>query len=162
MIRNPLSRLLLSGLLTGLTDGCFACVQSVFFYDSTVTRLWQGVASVLLGKEALEGGTRTALIGVLMHFGVAFAWSAVFLLLAQRSAWIRRVLGSRFGALKIASWYGPLVWSVMSLVVIPVLAHRPPSVSLRWLYQLIGHIPFVGLPIAWSIGTGVAREGRPA
>lgn len=156
MIQDPWSRLLRAGLLTGIIDGLFASVQAVL-NGSTLTRLWQGVASVLLGKEALEGGTTTALIGVLMHFGVAFAWSAVFLLLASRSAWIRRVLASPYGVLKIAAVYGPFIWMVMSLVVIPVLVHRPPTVNPRWLVQLIGHFPFVGLPIVAMIG---GREAR--
>jgi hypothetical protein len=161
VIRDPLSRLVRAGLLTGVVDGLFASVLSVGFYDSTVARLFQGVASTLLGREALEGGTRTALIGVLMHFGVAFGWSAVFLLLAMRSAWIRRVLRSPYGAVKVASVYGPLIWLVMTLVVIPLLLQRPPRINTRWLVQLIGHIPFVGLPIAGSIGSGVLPPVKP-
>lgn len=155
MIRNPLSRLLRAGLLTGVTDGLFSSVLAAFFYGSTVTRLWQGVASVLLGEEAIGGGTGPALIGVLMHFGVAFGWSAVFLFLAMKSAWIRRVLASRYGVVKVAAVYGPLIWMVMSLVVIPVLLHRPPNVDFRWWVQLIGHFPFVGLPIVAMIGGGL-------
>lgn len=163
MNRDTLSRLVQAGLLTGITDGLFSSVLSVFFYDSTVTRLFQGVASTLLGREeALDGGTRTALIGVLMHFGVAFAWSAVFLFVLMRSAWVRRVLASPFGASKIASWYGPLVWLVMSLAVIPLLVHRPPTFDARWLVQLIGHFPFVGLPIAATAKTALtARSPHP-
>lgn len=157
MIRDPLARLVRAGLLTGVTDGLFAIVLSVAFYGSTVTRLFQGVASTLLGREAYDGGTPTALIGVLMHFGVAFGWSAVFLLLVLRSPRIRRVLTSRYGAVKIALVYGPFIWLVMSLVVIPLLLHRPPTINARWWIQLIGHIPFVGLPIAAAIGSGVSR-----
>lgn len=152
MTRDSLSRLVRAGLLTGVTDGLFACVLSVGFYGSTVTRLWQGVASTLLGKAAFDGGTATALVGVLMHFGVAFAWSAVFLALYERSAGLRRLLGSRRGVIAVAALYGPFVWLVMSLVVIPLLLHRPPSITTRWLVQLIGHVPFVGLPIVASIG----------
>lgn len=159
MIRDPLSRLVRAGLLTSVIDGLFASVLSVVFYDSTVTRLFQNVASTLLGPEALEGGTRTALIGVLMHFGVAFGWSTVFLLLAMRSASIRRVLASPYGAVKVAAWYGPLIWLVMSLVVVPLLLQRPPRINIRWWVQLIGHFPFVGLPIVASIGSGVSRAG---
>lgn len=157
MTKGPLSRLVRAGLLTGLIDGLFASVQS-FLSGSTVTQLFQRVASTLLGPEAFEGGTRTALIGVLMHFGVAFFWSAVFLLLVRRSAWIRRVLASPYGAVKIASWYGPLIWLVMSLIVIPLLVQRPPTISARWWVQLIGHFPFVGLPIAAMLGSGPSRR----
>ena len=157
MTRDNLARLVRAGLLTGITDGLFSSVLSVAFYDSTVTRLFQNVASVLLGKEALEGGTTTALIGVLMHFGVAFGWSAIFLLLVTRSARLRRVLESPLGAFKVASVYGPFIWLVMSLVVIPLLLKRPPTINVRWLVQLIGHIPFVGLPIAASFRRGASR-----
>lgn len=154
MTRDSLFRLVRAGLLTGILDGLFSSVLSVAFYDSTVTRLFQGVASTLLGREAFDGGTATALIGVLMHLGVAFGWSAVFLLLARRSSWIRRVLGSPSGVVKVASVYGPFIWLVMSLVVIPLLVQRPPTINIRWWVQLIGHIPFVGIPIVASIGRG--------
>jgi hypothetical protein len=160
MIRDPVSRLLRAGLLTGVTDGLFATVLSVGFYGSTATRLFQGVASTLLGREALDGGIRTALIGVLMHFGVAFFWSAVFLLLVRRSSWICRVLMSPRGVVKAALVYGPFIWLVMSLVVIPLLLQRPPRINTRWWIQLIGHFPFVGLPIAASIGKVSDRVER--
>ena len=48
---------------------------------------------------------------------------------------------------RVASWYGPLVWLVMSLAVIPMLVQRAPAITFRWWVQLIGHIPFVGFPI---------------
>lgn len=155
MTRQNLSRLARAGLLTGVTDGLFSSVLSVAFYHSTVTRLFQGVASVLLGPEALTGGTRTAAVGLLMHFGVAFGWSAVFLLLVTRSAWIRRVLASPLGPVKVAAIYGPFVWMVMSLAAIPLLAHRPPAINIRWWVQFVGHAPFVGLPIAASLAPAV-------
>jgi hypothetical protein len=155
--RDRLSRLLRAGLLTGLSDGLFASVMSVVASGSTVTRLWQGVASVLLGIEAFNGGRRTALIGLLMHFGVAFGWSTVFLFLVSRVGWIRRLVASPYGLTKTAALYGPFIWLVMSLAVIPLLVHRPPAITSRWWIQLLGHFPFVGLPIVASIGTGAPR-----
>jgi hypothetical protein len=124
---NAFSRVVRAGLLTGVTDGLFSSVLSVAFYHSTVARLFQGVASTLLGKAALDGGTPTALVGVLMHFGVAFGWSAVFLFVVMRLHWVRRILGTQYGVLKVASLYGPAIWMVMSLAVIPLLLHRPPN-----------------------------------
>lgn len=161
MRRDDLSRLLRAGLLTGITDGLFASVMAGTVYGSGVMRLWQGVASTLLGPKALEGGMGTALVGVAMHFGVAFAWSAVFVFGVMRSAAVRRVLASPWGAAKVAAVYGPLVWLVMSLAVIPLLVHRPPTLNLRWWVQLAGHFPFVGLPIAASARRGLARAASP-
>ena len=150
MTNPPFSRLARAGVATAIIDGLFSSILTVVFYHSTVTRLFQGVASVLLGPDALAGGTRTAAIGLLMHVGVAFGWSAVFLLLVTRSAWIRRVLASPLGPIKVAAIYGPFVWMVMSLAVVPLLAHRPPAINVRWWVQFLGHAPFVGLPIAAS------------
>ena len=110
-------------------------------------RLWQGVASTLLGPRAMEGGMRTALIGIAMHFFVAFFWSAVFVFIVMRSNWIRARLASRAGILQVAAVYGPCIWLVMSLIVIPLLVHRPPMITPRWWVQFFGHAIFVGLPI---------------
>ena len=147
------ARLLRSTIITGVSDGLFSSVLVTVFYGSTFARLWQGVASVLLGPTAIGGGTRYVLVGLLMHFGVAFGWSAVFLFMVSRASWVRTVLHSRFGIARVAAAYGPCVWLMMSLVVIPLVAHRPlPAITYRWWIQLIGHFPFVGIPIVWSIG----------
>ena len=157
MSRSILSRLLRAGLLTGITDGLFSSILATVFYHSTVTRLFQGVASTLLGKQAFDGGTPTALLGVLMHFGVAFGWSAVFLFLVMRLRWVHSLLSSRYGVVTVAALYGPSIWMVMSLAVIPLLLHRPPAINVRWWIQLIGHFPFVGMPIVAGSAT---REER--
>jgi hypothetical protein len=148
---DALAALARAGLLTGVTDGLFSSALSVLAYRSTVTRLWQGVASMLLGAAAFDGGTWTAAIGVAMHFGVAFAWSAVFLLVVASSAWLRSVLSAPSGVVAIACVYGPLIWMVMSLAVMPMLTHRPPTINARWWVQLVGHVPFVALPIVAMI-----------
>jgi len=145
-------------VLTALTDGLFSSVLSAFFYGSTVTRLWQGVASVLLGPDALTGGIRTALVGVVMHVGVAFAWSAVFLALVLRLGWLRLALRSLTGVAIAAAIYGPIVWLVMSLAVIPLLTHRPPAINYRWWVQFVGHMVFVGLPIAGAIRQAIGAD----
>jgi hypothetical protein len=151
------SRLVRAGLLTGVTDGLFATVQSLLTPGSTVMKLWQGVASTVLGKSAYDGGIPTALLGVLMHFCVAFGWSAVFLFVVMRSPWVRRTVSSPSGVVGIAALYGPFIWLFMSLIVIPVLLHRAPRITSRWWIQLVGHIPFVGLPIVASIANSGAE-----
>ena len=154
MTPNLLLRLVRAGLVTGVTDALFSSALAAFVYGSTVTRLWQGVASTLLGGAAFDGGARTAAIGLAMHFGVAFAWSAVFLGLVLSWSWLRDVLVSPYGVITVATVYGPVIWLVMSLAVIPMLTHRPPAINVRWWVQLVGHCPFVGLPIvaliSWS------------
>jgi hypothetical protein len=145
------SGLVRAGIATAVVDGLFSSILSAFFYGSTVTRLFQGVAATLLGNTALEGGARTAAVGVAMHVGVAFGWSAVFVAMAKASPWLRREIESRSGVVRIAAVYGPAIWCAMSLAVIPLLIRRPPAITFRWWVQFVGHFPFVGLPIVASI-----------
>jgi hypothetical protein len=158
---STLSRWIRAGVATAIVDGLFACFLSGVVYRSGVTRLWQGVASVPLGPEAINGGTRTALIGVLMHFGVAFTWSAVFLFLVMRWGWVRQVLASPWGVLKVAAIYGPFIWMVMSLLVIPGFTGRSPAISTRWWVNFFGHIPFVAMPMLWVAGPWRSPENAP-
>jgi len=148
---HPAAGLIRAGITTGIVDGLFSSVLSAFFYGSTVTRLFQGVAATLLGNAAFDGGPHTASIGLAMHVGVAFGWSAIFVLLAMSSARLRRAIATRSGAVGVAAIYGPSIWMVMSLIVIPLLLRRPPAITFRWWVQFVGHFPFVGLPIVWSI-----------
>ena len=148
---DQVPRWIRAGFATAIVDGLFACFLSGVVYRTGVTRLWQGVASVLLGPSAMSGGARTALIGVLMHFGVAFTWSAVFLFLAMRWSRVRELLASPCGPLKLAALYGPFIWMMMSLVIIPAFTGRPPAIPPRWWVNFFGHIPFVALPMLWAI-----------
>jgi hypothetical protein len=145
------SRVLLAGLITGVADGLFSSVLSVAFYGSSVTRLFQGVASVPLGRGALNGGIPAAAAGIAMHFSVALAWSFIFGVVALRIPWVRRLLASPFGVAKVSALYGPLVWTVMSLIVIPALTGRATSITSRWWTQFFGHVIFVALPIVATL-----------
>lgn len=146
-----------AGLVTAVTDFLFSSILVKFFYHSSVTRLWQGVASVPLGPDAMNGGMRTALIGVALHISVAFAWTTVFLVLLMLIPAIDRIAHARFGLITLAALYGPPIWLVMSFLVIPSMTHRPPTIAFRWWVQLFGHIPFVALPI---IATLTRRDWR--
>jgi hypothetical protein len=158
--RGAGSRLVRAWLLTGVTDGLFSSVLAAFFYGSTVTRLWQGVASVLIGAVAFEGGAHTALIGLVMHFGVAFGWAAVFLFVVMRLPLVRRVLATQYGVAKVAAVYGPFIWMMMSIVIVPRFTHRPPTFNYRWWVQFFGHIPFVALPIVAAVSDKLPFRDR--
>ena len=147
MERRLASRLVRAWLLTAVVDGLFSGALAQFAYGSSAARLFQGVASTAFGPEVFGGGTALTIAGVLTHFTVALTWSAIFLFLYERSEWLRRVATSPFGVVKAAAVYGPLVWMVMSLVVIPTLTGRPTAITSRWWIQFFGHAVFVGLPI---------------
>jgi hypothetical protein len=162
MIRDAVSRLVRAWLVTAIVDAVFSSALAVFAYRSTLTRLWQGVASILLGPAAFEGGARTTLVGLLLHCAVAFGWSAVFLALYLSWPRLRRALASPGGVLAVAALYGPAIWLEMSLGVISLLSGRPPALTFRWWVQLAGHIPFVAVPIVAMISRPTGGSARDA
>lgn len=146
---TPRARLVRAWLSCAVVDGLWAVVLTLA-YRGSISGLWRGVAAVPFGPAMREGGTATAALGVLVHIGVAFWWSGVFVLAYTRLSGLRRVTSSAAGALLVACVYGPLVWIVMSLVVIPALTQTAPTVTARWWIQLAGHAAFVGTPIVWG------------
>ena len=164
MHRPAVSLLVRTWLTIALIDFTFASCLSVFAYGNTFVRFWQGIAAVLLGPSALQGGMRTMATGIAMHFGVALAWSTVFL--AAAIAWprLRRSIATPGGVLGVAMVYGPLVWITMSSIVIPSLTGRPPVINGRWWFQIFAHMPFVALPIVWTVSRGIERvvAGMPS
>jgi hypothetical protein len=156
-----IGRLARATILTAICDGLFSSALSVFAYGSTVKRLWQGVASVPFGADALQRDSMMW-VGIAMHVGVAFAWSALFLVLYELLPPLRRVVAKPFGVIAIAAVYGPAVWTVMSFHLIPAFTHRPPAVNERWWTQFVGHAVFVGLPIVAMISrTGPGDDRAP-
>jgi hypothetical protein len=163
MIRAAMTgSLLRAGLLTGVIDALFATGLGRFVYRSSAVRVWQGVAAVPLGRAAFDGGLTSAAAGLLLHFCVAFTWSAVFLLTVERAAGVRRAIATAGGAAAVACVYGPLIWIVMSWVIIPAFTGRAPSLGLRWWVQLAGHVPFVAVPIVFSVRADAARARAAA
>ncbi len=148
---KPLVRLVRAWALIAPIDFLFSSVLVTLFYHATFASLWQRVASVPLGPSALEGGTRTVLIGIGLHLCVALTWSTVFLLLYLALGWLRRAIESPAGLLAVAAVYGPCIWMMMSFVIIPRFTGRLPTVNFRWWVQFFGHIPFVAIPITTGI-----------
>ena len=81
---------------------------------------------------------------------VALTWAALFVTAARALPALRRAIASPAGALGVAAAYGPLIWLVMSLLVIPIATGRPPRFGFRWWVQVGAHLPFVTLPLVFT------------
>jgi hypothetical protein len=156
--------LLLTWLGTAAWDFLCASALSVLAYGSPFARLWQGVASTVLGPAALQMGAEGVAVGLALHLAVAFTWSALFVLTLAMSPQLRRVVARPSGALAVACAYGPVIWLVMSLVVIPLASGRPPAFGFRWGVQVFAHVPFVTLPLVFTarraLALGFSRASR--
>ena len=146
-------------LATAAWDFLCASALGVFAYGATFGRFWQGVASTVIGPSALEMGARGVAAGLALHLLVALSWSALFVLAAVRSSALRRALAHPAGALALACVYGPIIWLVMSLAVIPLATGRLPTLGFRWWVQVCAHVPFVTLPLVFT-ARRVLRLGR--
>jgi hypothetical protein len=143
-----LPTLIRSGLFVGLSDGLFASATGVLLKPyATPFRVFRGVASVLFGREALNGGTPMALAGMAMHLFTACFWSLVFILKLRASRAVREAIMTTSGAVIVACIFGPAIWLFMSLVFIPMMVHRPPTITTKWWVQLVGHAIFVATPM---------------
>ena|SRR6266849_7268374 len=137
-----LEAILRGGALCGALDITAAFIVYGYF-GAKPLRLLQGIASGLLGSRAYDGGPLTALVGLCLHFFIAFTASSVYVLLSRRVSLLGQYVYIS-GAL-----YGVAVYFFMQYIVIPLSAASRPPFSLKMMViGVIIHIFCVGLPIS--------------
>ena len=130
------------GLIAGTLD-----ILSAFLTLSTPTftpmRILQGIASGLLGRSSFSGGWKTAALGLVCHFAIAFGVAAVYYAVSRKM----RVLVQR--PVICGLLYGIPVYLFTNFVVIPLskIGMRPIG-SLSGVALGLGILMvIVGLPI---------------
>jgi hypothetical protein len=106
-------------------------------------RVFQSVASGLLGRESVRGGWASMMLGLGLHFFIAFSVAAVYFTASRRLGLLRQ------RPVLCGMPYGVAVYCFMHYVVIPLSAivPRPPTLS-GVLIGVIGHAFLVGIPAA--------------
>jgi hypothetical protein len=137
-----LRTIFIAGVICGVLDGLSALALSAGRW----MRLFQFIASGLLGPSSFNGGVRTALLGIAMHFSVALGASAVYY---GASRAIPFMIDH---AIPSGILFGILVHVVMNFVVIPHSAiGRRPFNTRGFVMQLIVHMIVVGPTIALTV-----------
>ncbi|HWM91705.1 MAG TPA: hypothetical protein VN493_13135 [Thermoanaerobaculia bacterium] len=139
---SPARAIFYGGLTVGVLDGLYAVV---LWYLRGVgpSRVFQGVAAGLLGRASFEGGTPTALLGLALHFFIAFCVAAVYYLASKRIGVLTRK------AVICGLVYGVLVYLFMTFVVVPLSAARGGMPTLpMFILNAVFHAFLVGLPAA--------------
>ena len=132
------------GLIAGALDITAAFVLNVKVGPMRVLR---GIASGLLGASAAQGGVGTALLGLLLHFVIAFGAAAVYYTASRKLTFLVQQ------AIVCGLLYGIAVYWFMNLVVLPLSAF-PRKVQFHASGVAIGlivHMLCVGLPIALAV-----------
>src|SRR6185369_5123224 len=131
------------GLIAGTLDITAAFLTAWLRAGIGPVRLLQFVASGLLGPEASQGGAKTAVLGLALHFLIATIWTVVFYLASRKWLFLieRPVM---FGLL-----YGIAVYTFMNFVVLPLSRVPPrPMTAIGTTIGLLTIIFCIGLPIA--------------
>ena len=139
---ETLQAILAATLACGILDATAASLQAGLTLKVTPQRVFQGVASGLLGPRALEGGAGTAVLGLALHFLIALIISTIYVLAAQRLPFLLD------HPLLAGGFYGIVVYLVMFYVVLPLSRRAKRPFNLKFaLTQLVIHIVIIG----WSI-----------
>ena len=129
-----------------LVVGSLDALDAIVFFGTrgaTPTRIFQSIASGLLGRDAFRGGIATAAFGVLIHYFVAFGIVVTYWLASRRVDVLVR------HPFVCGAVYGVGVYAFMNLVVIPLSAIGFQRFTLAPLINgLLIHIFGIGIPAA--------------
>ena len=135
---------LLGGCIAGALDIAFAAVFWAIKAGVPATRIFQSVATGVMGKAAFEGGIATAALGLALHFLIAIAMSVAYYLVARRvPVLVRRPLA-------MGAAYGLFLYAFMRFMVVPLSASGGGgSRDALWVaLGILVHMALVGIPIA--------------
>ena len=113
--------ILLSGLLVGTLDMTAACINAYLSFGLGPDRVFKYIASGIMGKTAFSGGIGVAALGVIMHYLVAYSWTALFFIAYPKTNLIRQ------NKYLTGTFYGMLIWTVMNLLVVPLTKVPKPK-----------------------------------
>jgi hypothetical protein len=152
-MRSNVLATLVGGLTAGALDLTYAIVFSGL-HAVPALRILQSVASGLLGASAYEGGLRTAALGTLLHFLIALAAAATYVVASGRVGWLRErplIAGMAFGL---------AMYVVMTFAVLPLSAYPHPLrfTPLLVTANVLAHMFLFGVPVAFA----ARRFGRVA
>ena len=131
-------------LVGGAAAGTFDLISAFISFGLGNPRL---IAGGLIGKQALQGGAGTWILGVLLHYFIAFSAAAIYCLSSRKLQFLREHW------LVCGLFYGIAVFLVMNLIVLPLCAyHYTGPYQYRGLVQgLLAHMLIIGLPISFSL-----------
>ena len=143
---RPFDTIFFGGLAIGIGDLLFAFIFYGLILGAKPLRIFQSVAAGVLGRPAaIEGGVRTFLLGILLHFVVATCIATVYYFISLLLPFVIR------NAVISGLVYGVVAYFGMNYLVVPLSAigHRPgPKPIWILVTEILGHALLVGLPVA--------------
>ena len=141
-VGRALQVILTAGLICGVLDGLSALIVSGVGW----LRLFQYIASAILGPKSFQGGVGTAFLGIGLHFLIALGAATVYYVASRGLTFMVNQ------ALLSGVLFGIAVHLFMRFIVVPASAigHRP-FVLRAFIMQMIVHMVVVGPSIALTV-----------
>jgi len=142
-VRQVSRTIVFGGVCVGTLDG-LAATMNAGIKGVGPDKVFHYIASGLIGPDlSYNGGAATVVLGLLLHFAIAFGVVAIFLLLGRSFPSLPR-RAAISGAV-----YGVVVYFVMSYLIVPLSAASSLPFSFSGMVTGIAiHISAVGLPTA--------------
>jgi len=146
-MKNALSAIAVAGLIVGTLD----LTQASILFGWKIPLV---IAGGLLGPAAFHGGAGTYVLGLLLHYFIAFSIAAIYYAASRRLDFLVE------HPLVCGLFYGAAVEEVMNLVVLPLsaLQARGPYRLYDLLQGLLIHMVVAGLPISFTVRWFRRRE----
>ena len=133
----------------GLLAGVFDITQAFVAFGlrgARPFRILQHIAAGILGARASQMGWTSAVLGLLLHFFIAFTAASVYYIASRK---LRLLLQH---PVLCGLLYGECVFLFMYFVVLPLSAVGPARFNIAtYITGPIGHPLLVGLPIALCV-----------
>jgi hypothetical protein len=135
---NTVLPILIGGFIAGTFDQIMAFISFGWSVD-------RAIASGLLGSRAFQGGTGTWILGLALHYLIAFGAATIYVLAS------RKLLFLQTNFFVCGLFFGIAIYLVMNLVVLPLSAvtFKVGPFSVAAMRQgLLVHMFLIGLPIS--------------
>ena len=136
-----------AGLIAGFLDVLAAVILFANKSGNNPIIIFNYIASGLIGPTAFKGGLPIVLLGLLLHFLIAFAFALLFFMIYPQ---VKRLI---MNPLLSGFFYGIFVWFMMNFVILRL--SRIPNMPLNivdFFTELLVLIVFLGIPISLTIG----------
>jgi hypothetical protein len=127
--------------------GVAGTLDLILAFNSYGRGMPRGIASGLLGQRAFDGGLATWILGIFLHFFIAFSAAAIYCLTSRKLKFLK----DHFFVCGL--FYGIACFLVMNLIVLPLsaLPHKSSTFTRTGLiHGLLVQMLIIGLPISFS------------
>jgi hypothetical protein len=142
----------------GLTAGTLDITENLVFNHFrgiSPWRVFQYIASGLIGMKSFQSGWSSVALGVAVHYAIALTWTAIFLFAALKFPTITR------RPFLSGVVYGCVVYLIMNFIVLPLsgVPHPPAAITIASRINAVLALIFcIGLPV--SLLTRKVENGR--